>query len=159
MRPRPAKLLLRLYPRAWRARYGEEFLALLDHRRGRPGVLGDGVRSAIGEHIKYGKGDVMDRHSFAPGGVARQPSAVAALLFSASALAIVLGHAAIYGVVHEADEGAAAHLWHLLMAAQTLAVLWFAAKWLPRAPRQAMPALLVQGGAVLANLAAVFLLT
>jgi len=43
------------------------------------------------------------------------PSAFLPLAMSLTALGLVLGHVAIYGVVHEADEGAAAHLWQLLM--------------------------------------------
>ena len=35
---------------------------------------------------------------------------------SLAALALVLGHIALYGTAREADEGAAAHLWQLLMA-------------------------------------------
>ena len=34
---------------------------------------------------------------------------------SLAALALVLGHAAVFGIVHEADEGAAAHVWQILM--------------------------------------------
>jgi hypothetical protein len=39
--------LLRLYPRAWRARYGEEFLAMLGSNRLRPSQVIDIVRGAI----------------------------------------------------------------------------------------------------------------
>jgi hypothetical protein len=39
--------LLRLYPRAWRARYGEEFLAMLGSNRLRPTQVIDIVRGAI----------------------------------------------------------------------------------------------------------------
>ena len=37
---------------------------------------------------------------------------------SFAALALVLGHAAIFGIVHEADEGTAAHIFQLLMVGQ-----------------------------------------
>jgi len=46
----------------------------------------------------------------------KQASAWLPLGMSLAALALVLGHAAVYGVVHEADEGAAAHIWQILMA-------------------------------------------
>jgi hypothetical protein len=55
---------------------------------------------------------------------------------SLAALAMVLGHAAIFGIFHEADEGAAAHIFQLLMAEQIPVVAFFATKWLPRTPRQ-----------------------
>ena len=50
--------------------------------------------------------------------------------------AMVLGHAAMFGVVHEADEGTAVHIFQLLMVAQVPFVAFFAIKWLPRTPRQ-----------------------
>jgi hypothetical protein len=46
----------------------------------------------------------------------KQPDAWIPLAMSLAALALVLGHALVYGVVHETDEGAAAHTWQLLMA-------------------------------------------
>jgi hypothetical protein len=78
---------------------------------------------------------------------------------SLAALAMVLGHAAMYGVVHEADEGAAAHIFQLLMVAQIPVVAFFAIKWLPRAPKQALPVLALQAAAGIAAFAAVFFLT
>ncbi len=89
----------------------------------------------------------------------KQPSAFLPLAMSLTALGIVLGHMAIYGIVHEADEGAAAHIWQLLMAGQLPIVAFFAIKWLPRAPMQGLRVLAVQAGGVLASCAAVFFLT
>lgn len=89
----------------------------------------------------------------------KQPSAVFPLAMSITALGIVLGHAAMFGVVHEADEGTAAHLFQLLMAGQVPIVAFFAFKWLPRAPRGTLQVLALQAGAALAAFAAVFFLT
>jgi hypothetical protein len=89
----------------------------------------------------------------------RQPSAFVPLAMSLGALAIVLGHAAVYGIAHEADEGAAAHLFQILMVAQVPVVAFFAVRWLPRAPRQALRVLGLQAGAALAAFAGVFFLT
>jgi hypothetical protein len=75
---------------------------------------------------------------------------------SLAALTIVLGHIAVFGTARQADEEAAAHLWQLLMAGQVPVVAFFAAKWLPRAPGQALVVLALQGGAMLAALAPVF---
>jgi hypothetical protein len=87
------------------------------------------------------------------------PSAFLPLAMSLTALAVVLGHVAIYGIVHEADEGAAAHIWQLLMAGQLPIVAFFAIKWLPRAPMRSLRVLAAQAGGVLASCAAVFFLT
>lgn len=91
--------------------------------------------------------------------MAKQPSAWIPLAMSFAALAIVLAHVARVGVVHEADEGAAAHLWQLLMAGQVPIVAFFAIKWLPRNPRQALQVLALQAAAIVASFAAVFFLT
>jgi len=88
----------------------------------------------------------------------KQPSAFLPVLMSFAALALVLGVVAVFGVVHEADEGTAAHVFQLLMAAQVPIVAFFAVKWLPRSPRQALVVLLLQAVAGLAALAPVFLL-
>jgi len=65
---------------------------------------------------------------------------------------------AIHGaVVHEADEGAIAHLWQLLMAGQLPVLAYFAIKWLPQAPGQTLCVLALQTGAALASVATVLL--
>jgi hypothetical protein len=89
----------------------------------------------------------------------KQPSVFLPLAMSLTALAVVLGQAAIFGVVHEPDEGAAAHMWQLLIAGQVPVVAFFAIKWLPRATRQTLLVLAMLAGAALANFAAVFFLT
>ena len=80
----------------------------------------------------------------------RRPSALVPLAMSAAALAIVIGYAAMFGTARQADEGTAAHLWQLLMAGQVPVIAFFAIKWLPAAPRQALLVLAVQVGAALA---------
>lgn len=89
----------------------------------------------------------------------REPSAFLPLTMSLIGLALVLGHYAMYGNVHEVDEGTPAHIFQLLMAAQLPIVGFFAIKWLPRAPRQALPVLALQAAAGIAAFAAVFFLT
>jgi hypothetical protein len=68
------------------------------------------------------------------------------------------GAAPASGAGPEADEGAAAHIWQLLMAAQVPIVLFFAVKWVPQSPRKALPVLALQIAAALAAAAPVFLL-
>ena len=88
----------------------------------------------------------------------RKPSAFLPVAMSLAALALVVAHLARYGPAPQADEGTAAHLWQLLMAVQLPVVAFFAIKWLPRAPRQALPVLALHAGAGLAALAPVFVL-
>ncbi len=92
-----------------------------------------------------------------------RPSAYTPIAMSLIALALVVAHVlrdfATYGyVVHEADEGTAAHLWQLLMAAQAPVLVFFTIKWLPRAPRAALCVLGLQTVAVMASMAPVFFL-
>lgn len=89
----------------------------------------------------------------------KQPSAYFPLVMSLAALALVVGHAAVFGIVHEADEGAAAHIWQILMAGQLPFVAYFALKWLPRQPREALLVLVLLAGTWLANFAGVYWLT
>lgn len=89
----------------------------------------------------------------------RKPAAFIPVAMSLAALSIVVGHVAIYGVIHEADEGTPAHLFQILMALQVPLVAYFAFKWLPRAPRQALPLLGLQILAAAAAFASVFFLT
>ena len=89
----------------------------------------------------------------------KHPSAYLPLAMSLAALALVLGHAAVFGIVHEADEGAAAHIWQILMAGQLPIVAYFVLKWLPRRPRESLLLLALLAGSWLANFAAVYWLT
>ena len=89
----------------------------------------------------------------------KQPSAYLPLVMSLAALALVLGHAAVYGVIHEADEGTAAHVWQILMAVQLPIVAYFLLKWLPKRPGESLQILAVLAGTWLANFAAVYWLT
>jgi hypothetical protein len=88
----------------------------------------------------------------------KQPSAFLPVAMSFAALATVLAHVVMFGVVREADEGTAAHIFQLLMIAEVPLVAFFAIKWLPRSPRQALQVLALQVGAALAALAPVFFL-
>ena len=89
----------------------------------------------------------------------RQTSALVPLSMSLAALGLVLGHAARFGIVHEADEGAAAHIFQLLMAGQVPFVAFFAIKWPARAPIQAAWVLAAQAVAAIGAFASVFFLT
>lgn len=90
--------------------------------------------------------------------ILKHPSAYLPVAMSLAALATVLLHVVIFGAAREADEGAAAHLFQLLLVAQLPIVAVFAITWLPRSPRQAWRILALQAAAGLAALAPVFLL-
>jgi hypothetical protein len=100
----------------------------------------------------------MNQHPDSFGGIVRRPIAFLPLAMSLTALALVLAHVGSYGAAREADEGATAHLWQLLMAGQIPILAYFATKWLPRAPRQTLYVLALQAGAALASMAPVFFL-
>ena len=90
----------------------------------------------------------------------KQPSAFVPLLMSLAALSLVGIAVALHGVsgARQPDEGAFAHLWQLMMAGQLPVVAWFAVKWLPRSPRDAVMVLVIQAIAGVAAAAPVFLL-
>lgn len=88
----------------------------------------------------------------------KRPSAFLPLAMSLVALATVLIFLAFHGPAPQVDEGAAAHMWQLFMAAQVPIVGYFAITWVRKAPRQALLVLALQAGAALASMAPVFLL-
>jgi hypothetical protein len=98
------------------------------------------------------------------GDIVSKPSAFIPMAMSIIALALVGGAysfalaAGHRGLMREPDEGSIAHLWQLLMAGQLPVLLFFAIKWLPRAPRQTLYVFALQVGAALAAMAPVYLL-
>jgi hypothetical protein len=91
----------------------------------------------------------------------RAPSAFIPLLMSSAAIVLLASQlilSAPGGFVREADEGAAAHIWQILMAGQLPFIAFFAVKWLPRVPRSALLVLAMHLFAGLAAAAPVFLL-
>ncbi len=86
------------------------------------------------------------------------PSAFLPPVMSLAALITVGVYVALHGVARQADEGTAAHIWQILMAAQIPIIAFFAIKWLPRDPMRAVAVLAIQAVAALAALAPVYLL-
>lgn len=74
----------------------------------------------------------------------KQPSAWIPLAMSLAALTLILSHAAIFGIVHNRDEGAPARIFQLIMVAQLPIVAYFAFKWLPKRPAPALIVLALQ---------------
>lgn len=92
--------------------------------------------------------------------ILKQPSAFVPLAMSVAALTVLVVCLALWGVDGNRmpDEGTAAHLWQLLIGGQLPIVGYFAIKWLPRQPKQALGVLGLQAIAGLASCAPVFLL-
>jgi len=88
----------------------------------------------------------------------KRPTALIPVAMSIAALGLVIAHVVIYCTAHQADEGAAAHLWQLLMAGQLPVIAFFAIRWLPRTPGQALLVLGLQAVAMLAAATPVFVL-
>jgi hypothetical protein len=155
-----AHLLVRIYPRAWRERYGAEFEALLCERsagvRSTVQASVNVIVSALAERIVPRVGGDMDQPINSFVSIVKRPSAFLPMVMSLIALAVLVSHISISGAVREADEGAIAHIWQILMAGQLPVLVFFAIKWLPRAPRQTAYVLALQAGAALASMAPVF---
>jgi hypothetical protein len=86
------------------------------------------------------------------------PSAMAPIAMSTLALVVVLISVAVFGTAHEPDEGAAAHIWQLLVAGQLPVLLYFAARQLLVAFRPAVAVLSIQALALGAAIAPVYIL-
>jgi hypothetical protein len=84
--------------------------------------------------------------------VLKRPSGLIPIVMSFLALAIVIVYAARFGTARQVDEGAAAHLWQLLMAGQMPIIAFFTIRWLPPNPKQGLIVLALQAGAALTAL-------
>jgi len=160
MTPRFARWLVRFYPPEWRERYGEEFEALLRDSPGGFLALINVIWSALCERMALTQalGVAMLQYPNSILSLSKKPSAFVPMAMSLTALAVVLSSIAMYGVLHESDEGAIAHIWQLLMAGQLPILAYFVIRWLPRVPRQALYVMMLQIGAALAAMAPVYFL-
>jgi len=86
----------------------------------------------------------------------KRPSAFFPIAMSLVAFMVVALHVAMFGAVKERDEGAAAHIWQLLMVGQIPVIIFFASKWLRRAPREARVILAMQLAAAAVAVAPVY---
>ncbi len=74
----------------------------------------------------------------------KRPSAFAPIALSLASLVIVITYAVMFGTARQADEGTAAHLWQILMAAQVPVIAYFAIRWIPVQPKQGVAVLALQ---------------
>ncbi|MDD2753791.1 MAG: hypothetical protein PHT44_04250 [Candidatus Portnoybacteria bacterium] len=91
----------------------------------------------------------------------KKPGAWLPIAMSLAMLAYILIYIAMFGVSApdpNADEGAPARVFQIWMALEALAVIFFAIKWLPQKPKQALAVLALQIAAALAPIAIIFFL-
>ena len=127
--------ILRLYPKPWRDRFGAEFAELLAEENLRPSVLFDIAWSAIIERAinPSGLGEIaMEAYPRSVLTLVRKPSGYLPIAMSLCAIALTLSVVVVSGAVRDPDEGTAAHLFQLLIAAQLPILGFFAAKWIAR---------------------------
>ena len=143
-----------------RSPWGEAMKHELDHIEADVEALQWAAGCVIASYLERGGGKM--NQSF--GTIVRKPSAFLPLAMSLTAVAL-LGGAYLFalasgqaGLERQQDEGAIAHLWQLLMGGQLPVLIFFAIKWLPRAPRQTLYVLALQAGAAVAAMAPVYLL-
>ena len=88
----------------------------------------------------------------------KKPTAWIPLALATGALTVPYLWVLVIGADPAGDEGGAAHLWQILMAAQFLAIFFFALTQLPQKPKLGLITLAVQIIAFLVAAAPVFLL-
>lgn len=151
MRRHPGQWLIRLYPSQWRARYGDELDLLIEQEGCGWRQIADVTRAAAREQISYLLKLGVEAMQTQVGNVAmlvRKPSAILPIAMSAGALATVLFAVALTGAKREPDEGAAAHIFQLLIAGQLPFVAWFVLHWLKRDFRAGLAIFALQALAV-----------
>lgn len=73
-----------------------------------------------------------------------KPSGYLPIAMSLAAMLLVVGVVKIYGVARESDEGAAAHMFQLLLFAEPPILVFFAFKWLTKDRAAALSVLVLQ---------------
>lgn len=87
----------------------------------------------------------------------KKPSAWIPIAIPLTFFAILLYRLVMFGPpVREADEGTLAHLFQLWLVLEVFMVSFFAIKWLPQAPKQALVILAIQIIAALLPISVVF---
>jgi hypothetical protein len=90
--------------------------------------------------------------------ILKHPTAFLPITLSLCALATVLVFLVLHGPAPQVDEGAAAHIWQLLMAAQVPVVVIFMITWVQKFPKQTLLILAIQVTAALTAMAPVYFL-
>ena len=74
----------------------------------------------------------------------KRPNASLPVVMSLIALGLVVLQISMHGTVHEQDEGAFAHIFQALMAAQIPVVLLFGVRFIPKEPRNSLAVIVLQ---------------
>jgi hypothetical protein len=109
----------------------------------------------VANHIMFSSGAEVMNEKLEGKSLFKQPSAWIPLAMSLAALALLLGYVAIFGIVHNKDEGSPAHIFQLIMVAQLPIAAYFAIKWLPKLPKQSLLVLALQAVAWIVPIATV----
>jgi len=147
--------LVRFFPRRWRERYGDEFLALLEAEGLTLAGIADIVKSAA---LEWAAGLFVERRQPMPAGpksfsaLSAKPSAALPVVMSLAALALVLFYIVASGGRREADEGAVAHIFQILVVAQVPVIGFFIVRWIRSNPLACFAVLGVQALALAAAL-------
>src|SRR3989344_1630640 len=86
----------------------------------------------------------------------KKPSAWIPIVIPLAFFAYLLIYITLFGIVREADEGTAAHLFQLWLVLEPLMLGYFAFKWLPREPKHALHILALQIATALLPISVVF---
>ena len=86
----------------------------------------------------------------------KKPSAWIPIVIPLTFFAYLVVCISLFGIVQNADEGIAAHLFQLWLVFEPFLVGFFAVKWLPKARKQALFILLFQIIAALLPISVVF---
>jgi len=154
---RAAHWLVRLYPKAWRDRYGDELQDLIESEGAGFRAQYDILKAALEERL-FDRSRLQAERMAGRGALAltlRTPSALIPLIMSAIALLVVLSAVIAFGMPRRDDEGAAAHLFQLLIVGQAPFLAWF---YLGRRHAHRLGALRLHGVALAAALSPVWYL-
>lgn len=88
----------------------------------------------------------------------KQPTAWIPLTMSLVAFLLVVVYVLLFGIARQEDEGAAAHIFQLLLVGQLPFMGYFALRWLPKKPKDAFIILIIQVIAGIIALAPIFIL-
>ena len=86
----------------------------------------------------------------------RRPSSIVPVVMSGFVIAATVWHLTRFGLVHQTDEGTAAHIFQILMPLQVPVIGYFAIRWLPIDARWTSKVLALQVTLFVAILAVVF---
>ena len=88
--------------------------------------------------------------------IIKKPSAWIPIVIPLTFFSYLIIYITIFGIFREQDEGIGAHLFQLWLVLEPLMVGFFAVKWLPRAPKQALFILALQIVVALLPISVVF---